>query len=104
MTESRTDEATDTDERLRKLEEEYLARQTALTEVLKVVGGPAFDLDDCAAGDPRERRPALCHADFGTIYLPDGDVYRVVAGVGPGGSRSRSPTSAIIPTVRVATA
>ena len=37
MTESRAIEAPSTDERLRKLEEKYLARQTALTEVLKVI-------------------------------------------------------------------
>ncbi|MEO8229787.1 MAG: adenylate/guanylate cyclase domain-containing protein [Chloroflexota bacterium] len=83
MTENPTDEATRTDQRLRELEEEYLARQTALTEVLKVMGGAAFDLESVLKAIVSSAA-SLCHADFGTIYLRDGDVYRVVTGAGPG--------------------
>ncbi len=83
MTEGRSDEATGTDERLRKLEDEYLARQTALTEVLKVIGGAAFDLESVLQAIVSSAA-SLCHAEFGTIYLREGDVYRVVTGVGEG--------------------
>ena len=83
MTEGRPDEATGTDERLRKLEDEYLARQTALTEVLKVIGGAAFDLESVLQAIVSSAA-SLCHAEFGTIYLREGDVYRVVTGVGEG--------------------
>jgi class 3 adenylate cyclase len=71
VTESRPVEATSRDERLRKLEEEYLARQTATTEVLKVISRAGFDLQ-AVLDTVLTSANRLCRADLASLYLDDG--------------------------------
>ena len=69
---------------LAELEDEYLARQTALTEVLKVIRSSRFDLQ-AVLGAIVETAARLCRAEYGTIYTHEGGVYRGVAGAGVAG-------------------
>ena len=71
MTDARPDEATGADERLRRLEEEYLARQAATDEVLKVIGRSGFDLQ-AVLDAVLTSATRLCRADLASLYLDDG--------------------------------
>jgi class 3 adenylate cyclase len=72
------------EERIAALERDQLARQAALTDVLRVVGRSDLGLGTVLKAIV-ESAATLCHAAFGTIYLRDGDVYRAAAGAGRGG-------------------
>ncbi len=67
-----------------RLMEEQLARQSATTEALRIIGRSDLGLDAVLKAIV-ESAVHLCHADFGVIYLRDGDVYRAAAGAGARG-------------------
>ena len=72
------------DQRVAALERDFLARQAAMTEVLAILGDPASDLTSVLKAI-LESAVRLCDAELGTIYLQDGEVFRVAASAGPGG-------------------
>jgi GAF domain-containing protein len=67
--------------RVEELEQEAIARQHAITAVLKAMGGPRFDLEAVLTAIVSSA-VALGHAEFGIIYLREGDQYRAAAGIG----------------------
>jgi putative methionine-R-sulfoxide reductase with GAF domain len=71
------------DDRVRELERQYVDRQVALTNVLRIIGESTADLRT-TLGEVLESALQLCQADFGTIYLPDEGGYRIAASAGPG--------------------
>ena len=69
----------DVDDRIATLEQDYLVRLTAVTEVLRVVSRSTFDLQAVleAAAETAGR---LCRSDATHVYLESDDgTYRVVA-------------------------
>jgi adenylate cyclase len=62
-----------------RLLDDRMARQSALTEALRIVGRPDLGLEAVLKAIV-ESATALCHAHFGVIYLRDGDAYRAAAG------------------------
>jgi GAF domain-containing protein len=64
--------------RLTRERDEALERQTATSEVLKVVSSSAGDLEPVFA-TMLEKAARICKATFGNIYRWDGDVLRLVA-------------------------
>jgi class 3 adenylate cyclase/putative methionine-R-sulfoxide reductase with GAF domain len=71
------------DELVAVLEQDYVSRLIALTEVLKVIGGSGFDLETVLKAIVTSAVD-LSHAEFGTIYLSEGDGFRAATGAGPG--------------------
>jgi adenylate cyclase len=68
--------------RLRDLELEYIERQAATNEVLKVISASAFDLDTMLQ-TVVETAARLGHSDHGAIYLVDDDgAFTIAASVG----------------------
>ncbi|MGH2499393.1 MAG: GAF domain-containing protein [Candidatus Limnocylindria bacterium] len=61
---------------------EALEQQTAVSAVLQVIGGSAFDLDK-VLGSVVEYAARLCEAHWGVIWRRDGEVYRTAAFWGP---------------------
>ena len=55
--------------------------QSATSEVLKIIGGSAFELESVLQG-LLEHAVRLCGANRGFIFSQDGDVYRVAASCG----------------------
>lgn len=70
------------DERLKKLERDYLERQAATSDVLKLIGGTT-DLPTVLQA-VLETATRLCHANHGAIYIldPDQNLFTVAASVG----------------------
>ncbi len=68
-------------ERVRELEKEYLERQSATNDVLRLISTSAFDLDT-VLNSVISTATRLCHAEHGRMYLLEGDVFRTVAFAG----------------------
>jgi signal transduction histidine kinase/CheY-like chemotaxis protein len=75
---------TDASTRIEQLERELAEareRETAASQVLEVIGRPAFELEPVFETVLR-RALTLCRADAGLIYVLDGEVYRVAYAIG----------------------
>jgi class 3 adenylate cyclase len=64
-----------------RLIEEQRIRQSAMTEVLRIIGRSEHGLES-ALRAIMGSAVRLCRADFGTVYLQDGEVYRIAAAAG----------------------
>ena len=67
--------------RVRELELEFIERQAATNEVLRIIATSAFDLDTMLQTIV-ETAARLCHSDHGAIYLLDDDAYTIAASTG----------------------
>jgi hypothetical protein len=67
---------------LRELEQEYLERQTATNDVLRLISTSAFDLD-VVFQSVITTATRLCRADHGRIYLLEDNMLRPVASAIP---------------------
>ncbi len=70
-----------TAKRLRDAERDYLDRQVATNEVLKVINRSALDLETVLT-TVIDQATRLCRASYGAIYLADGDRFEVAATAG----------------------
>jgi signal transduction histidine kinase/CheY-like chemotaxis protein len=73
-----------TDPRIEQLERDLAEandRQTATSQVLEVIGRPAFELEPVFETVLQEA-VRLCRADAGQIYVLDGEVYRLAFAIG----------------------
>ncbi|MGH2407567.1 MAG: adenylate/guanylate cyclase domain-containing protein [Candidatus Limnocylindrales bacterium] len=68
-------------ERVDDLEREYLERQSATNDLLRLIGSSAFDLETVFTSVVTTAA-RLCRAEHGRIYLLEGDLFRTVAFVG----------------------
>jgi class 3 adenylate cyclase len=76
--------------RVQELEEEYLERQSATNDVLRLISTSAFDLD-MVFQSVITTATRLCRAEHGRIYLLQDNMLRPVASVMPDELRSRLP-------------
>jgi class 3 adenylate cyclase len=76
--------------RLRELEQEYLERQTATNDVLRLISTSAFDLD-VVFQSVITTATRLCRAEHGRIYLLEDNMLRPVASAMPAELTSRLP-------------
>jgi len=60
---------------------ESLQQQTATSEVLKIIAGSPGELEPVFS-EMLENATRICEAKFGTLFLHDGNTFRVAAGVG----------------------
>jgi GAF domain-containing protein len=60
---------------------ESLEQQTATSEVLKIIAGSPGELEPIFS-EMLENATRICEAKFGTLFLYDGNTFRVAAGVG----------------------
>jgi len=67
--------------RVRELEDEYLERQSATNEVLRLISTSAFDLDT-VLHSVITTATRLCQAEHGRMYLLEDNLFRTVAVVG----------------------
>jgi class 3 adenylate cyclase/CheY-like chemotaxis protein len=67
--------------RVRDLEQEFIERQAATNEVLKVISASAFDLDTMLQAVV-ETAARLCHANHGAIYLLESGAFTIAASIG----------------------
>jgi class 3 adenylate cyclase len=75
---------------LRALEQEYLERQTATNDVLRLISTSAFDLD-VVFQSVITTATRLCRAEHGRIYLLEHNMLRPVASAMPAQLTSRLP-------------
>jgi class 3 adenylate cyclase len=76
--------------RVQELEKEYLERQSATNDVLRLISTSAFDLDTVFK-TVITTATRLCQAEHGLFYLLEGDLFRAVAAVGQAYSQILEP-------------
>jgi adenylate cyclase len=69
------------EKRVRELEQEYLERQLATNDVLRLISASPFDLDSVFKS-VIATATRLCRAEHGRIYLLEDDLFRSVASTG----------------------
>src|SRR5438128_7310734 len=67
--------------RIRELEKQFLERQAATNDVLRLISTSAFDLDTVFK-TVITTATRLCRAEHGRIYLLEDNLFRSVASVG----------------------